>query len=175
MEKGAPADEAGLKAGDVVTAVDGAPIETARELARKIAALGPGKTAEITYLRAGAEKKAKLKLGTLPDQKELDQDESTEGGAELSDLGIEIAPAGQLRGAGKEGVVVVAIDPSGSAAQKGLRRGDVILEAGGQSVSSRSDLTGAIDAARKEGRRSVLLRVKSGDGAKFVAVPVKAG
>jgi len=70
---------------------------------------------------------------------------------------------------------VTDIDPSGAAAQKGLRRGDVIIEAAGQPVSSRRDLASALEAARKEGRRSVLLRVKSADGAKFIAVPVKGG
>jgi serine protease Do len=78
-----------------------------------------------------------------------------------------------VRGAGGDGLVVTDIDPDGAAAQKGLRRGDVIIEAGGQAIHSRADLSGAIDGARKEGRRSVLLRVRSADGAKFIAVPVK--
>ena len=175
-QKGAPAEEAGLKSGDVIVAVNGEKIETPRELARKIAALGPKKTVEITYLRNGAEKTAKLTLGTLPEEKEARADDSPgEHGAEVSGLGVEVAPASEVRGAGKEGLLVTDIDPSGVAAQKGLRRGDVIVEAGGQSVNSRGDLSAALDAARKEGRRSVLLRVKSADGAKFVAVPVKAG
>ncbi len=54
-------------------------------------------------------------------------------------------------------------------------RSDVIVEAGGQPVNSRADLSNALDGARKEGRRSVLLRVKSADGSKFLAVPVKQG
>jgi len=161
----------------LIVAVDGVKIEAARELSRKIAALGPGKTAEIAYIRGGAEKTVKLKLGALPDKIDKDSDDednATGSGATLSELGIELAPAQNVRGAGKEGLVIVNVDPNGAAAQKGLRRGDVILEVGGQAVNSRSDLSAAIDAARKEGRRSVLLRVKSADGAKFVAVPVKA-
>ncbi len=172
-QKGAPADAAGLKAGDVIVAVDGARIETPRELARKIAALGPGKTADITYLRGGAEKTVKLKLGALPDDKQAKAEDSFSGGVELSALGVDVTPASDVHGAGKEGLVVTHVDPSGPAAQKGLRRGDVILEAGGQSVNTRGELAAAFDAARKEGRRSMLLRVKSADGAKFVAVPVK--
>jgi len=175
-QRGAPAEEAGLKAGDVIVAVNGDKIDTSRDLARRIAALGPGKTVDITYLRAGAEKTVKLKLGTLPEEREARAgDDGFSGrGTDLSGLGLDVAPAAEVRGAGREGLMVTDLDPSGAAAQKGLRRGDVILEAGGQPVSSRRELASAIDAARKEGRRSVLLRVKSDDGAKFIAVPVAA-
>ncbi len=175
-QKGAPAEEAGLKAGDVIIAVNGDKIETPRDLARRIAATGPGKTVDVAYLRSGAEKTVKLKLGTLPDEKEARADEGfSDRGGELSGLGVDVAPASDVRGAGKEGLLVTDVDPSGAGAQKGLRRGDVIIEVGGQTVNSRSELASAFDAARKEGRRSVLLRVKSADGAKFIAVPVKAG
>ncbi|MGD9540231.1 Do family serine endopeptidase [Methylocystis sp.] len=173
-QKGAPAEDAGLKAGDVIVAVNGEKIETPRDLARRIAALGPGKTVDLTYQRSGAEKNVKLKLGTLPDDREARaDDENSERGPELSGLGIEVVPATEVRGAGREGVLVTDLDPSGAAAQKGLHRGDVIVEAGGRPVSSSSDLVAALESARKDGRRSVLLRVKSTDGAKFVAVPVK--
>ncbi len=174
-QKGAPAEDAGLKAGDVIIAVNGEKIETPRDLARRIAALGPGKTVDIVYLRSGAEKTVKLKLGTLPDEREAraDDENFSEQGPELSGLGIEVVPATEVRGAGKEGLLVTDLDPSGAAAQKGLRRGDVIIEAGGQPVNSRRDLAAALDAARKDGRRSMLLRVKSTEGAKFVAVPLK--
>ena len=172
-EKGAPAEQAGLKAGDVIVAVDGEKIDTPRELARRIATLGPGKTADVTYFRSGAEKTVKLKLGVLPEEKEA---RAESGGfdkrGELSGLGVEVAPAADIRGAGPEGLVVTDIDPNGAAAQKGLRRGDVILEAGGKVVNARSELSAAIDGARKEGRKSILLRVKSADGTKFIAVSV---
>jgi serine protease Do len=176
-QKGAPAEAAGLKAGDVVTAVNGEKVETPRELARRIAALGPNRSVEIAYLRNGAEKLAKLTLGKLPEEREARADEDDSGagasGAQVSGLGVDVAPASEVRGAGGEGLFVIQIDPNGPAAQKGLRQGDVIVEAGGQPVRSRADLSNAIDGARKDGRRSVLLRVKSADGAKFIAVPVK--
>ncbi len=174
-QKGAPAEAAGLKAGDIITAVDGEKIDRPRELARKIAALGPGKSVEVTYLRGGGEKSAKLKLGTLPAEKELRADA---GGADksgaFSGLGLEVVPAAEMRGGGGEGLYVAGVDPNGPAAQKGLRRGDVILEAGGLPVNARGELAAAFDGARKEGRRSVLLRVKSPDGTRFVAVPVES-
>ncbi len=174
--KGGPAESAGLKAGDVITAVDGEKIESPRELSRKIAAAGPGKTVELTYFRGGAEKTAKIKLGVLPAEKEARAGlgGGAERGGSLSGLGLEVEPAAQTRRGGGEGLVVTGVDPEGVAAQKGLRRGDVILEAGGQGVAERADLVAALDAARKEGHRSVLLRVKSAEGTRFVALPVSA-
>lgn len=176
-QKGAPAEAAGLKAGDVIVSVNGEKIETPRELARRIAAMGPNKSVDLTYIRNGAEKNAKLTLGKLPEEKEARVDDEDFGGggasAQIAGLGIEVAPAAEVRGAGGQGLYVTDIDPEGAGAQKGLRRGDVIVEAAGQPVNSRADLSNAIDGARKEGRRSVLLRVKSADGAKFIAVPVK--
>ncbi|TLG79367.1 Do family serine endopeptidase [Methylocystis sp. B8] len=172
-QKGAPAEEAGLKAGDLIVAVNGDKIETPRDLARRIAALGPGKTVDVTYQRAGAEKTVKLKLGTLPEEQEARADDEgpSQQGSEVSGLGIEVVPAPEVRGAGREGLLVTDLDPNGAAAQKGLRRGDVIVEAGGRPVNSSSELASAFETARKEGRHSVLLRVKSANGAKFIAVP----
>jgi len=172
--KGGPAESAGLKVGDVIVAVDGDKVETARELQRKIGALTPGKSVELTYLRNGAEKRTSLKLGTLPDQKEARAEVAPPGRESnaMADLGIDVAPAARA-GRGGEGLFVVDVDPEGRAAQKGIRRGDVILEASGQSVSAPGDLAHAFDAARKDGRHSVLLRVKSAEGVRFVAVPVE--
>lgn len=177
-QSGAPAEAAGLKAGDVIIAVNGETIDGPRELARRIAALGPKKTVDLTYLRNGAEKSAKLTLGVLPDEKEARADTEKDGGesgSSVAGLGVEVAPASQVRGAGGAGLVVTDVDPDSAAAQKGVRRGDVIVEAAGRPINSQSDLSSAIDAARQEGRKSVLLRLKSADGMKFVAVPTKAG
>ena len=173
--KGGPAEGAGLKAGDVIVAVDGEKIEAPRELSRKIAAAGPGKSVELSYLRGGVEKTTRVKLGALPAEKELRADL---GGVDksnaLAELGLEVQPAAQAGRGGGEGLYITNIDPDGVAAQKGLRRGDVILEVGGQAVNNRGDLSSALEAARKEGHRSVLLRVKSAEGTRFVALPVAA-
>ena len=175
-QTGAPAEAAGLKAGAVITAVNGETVDGPRDLARRIATLGPKKTVDLTYLRNGAEKNAKLTLGVLPEEKEARADnESVGGGSSVAGLGVEVAPAAQVRGVGGAGLVVTDIDPDSAAAQKGVRRGDVIVEAAGRPINSQSDLSSAIDAARQEGRKSVLLRLKSADGMKFVAVPTKAG
>ena len=66
--------------------------------------------------------------------------------------------------------MVASVDPEGVAGQRGLRAGDVILEAAGKAVSRPGDITAALADAKKDGRKAVLLRVKSGDTTRFVAL-----
>jgi serine protease Do len=79
-----------------------------------------------------------------------------------------------VAGAGSEGVVVTGVDSSGIAADR-FQTGDVILEIAGKSVSTPAEVREVIASARTEGKRSVLVRVKSGDNTRFVALPVGRG
>ena len=90
--------------------------------------------------------------------------------ANLSSFGLTLAPAASVAGAGSSGVVVSDIDPDGTAAQKGLQTGDVILEAAGKPVTRPSDVSSAISDAKKDGHKAVLLRVKTGDNVRYVAL-----
>jgi len=74
-----------------------------------------------------------------------------------------------VSGAGDQGVVIVNVDPNGAAASKGLSDGDVILEVSGKTVSQTDEVNAGIAAARQDGKKAVLLRVKTADGARFVA------
>ena len=171
-EPGTPAAKAGLKSGDVITAVNGAAISGARDLARKIGGLKPGSKVSISYMRAGKEQSADLELGAIPSQKAAAAGQAEAGKQALAGLGLRLAPATAVKGAGDEGVAVVDIDPNGTAARKGMRDGDVILEVGGKPVATPTDVRSSIDAAKSEGRTAVLMKVKSADGTRFVAVPV---
>ena len=168
-----PAASAGILAGDVVTAVNGTKIDNPHELSRKVAALGPDASVNLTIIRNGAEKTISVKLGKLPEEKEA-KVETVEPGkpakTALANFGFSLAPSAQVPGAGKEGAVVTDLDPDGPAAQKGLRPGDVILDAAGKPVAGPDDVVKALDAAKKEGRRAVLLRVKTGDNTHFLAL-----
>jgi hypothetical protein len=92
--------------------------------------------------------------------------------APASDLGLTLAPAPERPGTEHRGVLVIGIDPTGRAADLGVETGDIILEAGGKPVQAPEDIGNALDAARGAGHHAILMRLKSGDGMRFVAVPV---
>ncbi len=170
-QENSPAKEAGIQSGDVILGINGDRVDGPRDLAKKVAALGPGKKADLLYWHDGSEKTVAVKLGSLPDEKGVSSKPSAlADNSALNGLGLKLAPASSVQGAGSDGVVVADIDPEGAAAQKGLRVGDVILEAGGHSVSKPSDISSVISDAKKDGRKAVLLRVKSGEGTRFVAI-----
>jgi serine protease Do len=166
-----PAMAAGLKDGDVIKSVNGEAVADAHDLARKIAALGPKKDAEIAIVRNGSPQTIKVTLAALPDEKQAKADVSPEHSkTAMAKYGMKLEPAANVDGAGKDGVVVSDIDPDGVAAQKGIQTGDVILDVAGKPVSRPSDVTAAIDAAKANGKKSVLMRVKSEDSTHYVAL-----
>jgi serine protease Do len=172
-----PAAKAGIEAGDVITAVNGDQVKDARDLAKKIGSLAPKATVKLAIVHKGAEKTVSLTLGELPNAKEARANASPEegsdnGAADMGKLGLTLAPAGRVAGAGSQGVVVTGVDSAGVAADRGFSTGDVILEIAGKSVSTPADVRNVVASARTEGKRSVLVRVKSGDNTRFVALPV---
>ncbi len=176
-----PAAKAGIESGDVITAVNGETVKDARELARTIGGLAPGAAVKLNVLHKGKDKVVNLTLGQLPNSVEAkaDTDKSDKGsakrGSDVPKLGLTLAPANSVAGAGKDGVVVTEVDPKSAAAERGFKEGDVILEVAGKSVTSAGDVREAIDAARTDNKNSVLMRVKSGGSSRFVAVPLAKG
>ena len=76
-------------------------------------------------------------------------------------LGLTLAPADSVAGAGKDGVVVTEVDPKSAAAERGFKEGDVILEVAGKTVTNAGDVREAINAARTDNKNSVLMRVRT--------------
>src|SRR5262249_13176077 len=169
-----PAAKAGILSGDVITAVNGHAVKDARDLARQIGAMAPGETAKLSVWRKGEEKSISLTLGELP--KEREANAATPGsapqGADTPKLGLTIAPAAQVAGGAAEGVVVTSVDPNGPASEHGVKTGDVILDVGGKAVATPADVRNAINDAQKNGKHTVLMRMKSNDTTKFVAIPL---
>jgi serine protease Do len=177
-----PAAKAGIESGDVITAVNGETVKDARELARTIGALPPGNAVKLNVLHKGQDKVVNITLGQLPNSVEAKADNndnsdqgSTPRGTDVPKLGLTLAPANSVAGAGKDGVVVTEVDPKSAAADRGFKEGDVILEVAGKSVASVGDVRNAIDAARTDNKNSVLMRIKSGGSSRFVAVPLAKG
>ncbi len=166
-----PAQKAGIVAGDVITAVDGEPVKDARDLAKKIGGAAPGTSVKLAVWRNSEEKTLTLTLGELPRERQARADDTEQRdlpGTGVPHLGLTLSPA---KGGG-EGVLVTAVDPDGPAAEHGFRSGDLILDVAGKTVASPNDVRKALSDARTAGKRTVLLRIKSGDALKFVALPV---
>jgi serine protease Do len=173
-QAGSPAAKAGVQSGDVITSVDGAPIHDARELARRIGTMAPGASVKLGMIHQGQDKTVTLTLGTLPNEKQAsnEQNQREVPDSDEPKLGFSLAPGSKVSGADGKGVVVTAVAEGGIAAEHGFQVGDVILEVGGKSVSTPSDVRNSLTDARKDGKHTVLFRVKSSEGMKFVALPL---
>jgi len=171
-----PAAQAGIVAGDVITAVNDKPVKGSRELAQTIGMMTPGSKVKLALVHKGEVRTMTLTLGKMPNEHTAaapTQSKSSEHG--VPHLGLTLAPAGDVAGAGGRGVAVVGVEPGGPAAERGLRTGDIILDVGGKSVASVNDVRQAITAAHDAGKRDVLMRVKTAQATHFIAVPVGAG
>jgi serine protease Do len=175
-QAGSPAAKAGIQSGDVITSVDDTEIHDARELARRIGTMAPGATVKLGVIHQGETKTLSLTLGTLPNEKQAsnsDQQNQREiPDSDMPKLGLTLAPASKVSGSDGNGVVVTAVADGGVAAEHGFQVGDVILDVGGKTVSTPADVRKSLTDARKEGKHAVLFRVKSGQGTKFVALPL---
>jgi serine protease Do len=175
-----PAAKGGVQAGDVVVTLNGKPVESSGQLTRSVAVVPPGESVHMGILRKGEKLNVSFKVGQRPDEESLARGEGgSEGGAERGNkspkLGVSLAPitpeiARQLGLSSPEGVVVAEVIDGGPAERAGIRSGDVILEINRQAVKKIEDVS-AVVGKLKEGDMA-LLRVRRGDSAIFVAVPV---
>ncbi|MDQ1644372.1 MAG: serine protease Do, partial [Cryptosporangiaceae bacterium] len=179
VEPNAPAAKAGLKPGDVITAVNGTPVSDPRALARQVAALRPGSTATVAVQRDGAEQTLKMTAASLP-EKTADASVPGEpsGGAKL---GLALAPinpaARESLGLGDDvkGAVIAAVRPGSPASEAGLKPGDVLLSVGNKQVATPEDAVQAIRAQQASKQHAVALRVLRDGHSLFVAVPSAQG
>ena len=172
-----PAAKAGIEAGDVITSVNGNEVKDSRDLARTISTMAPGSQVKLEVLHNGQSGAVTLTLGELPNDRQAkagDAQPSQENAA-TPHLGLSLAPAGEVEGAGQRGVVVTSVDPDGPAAEHGLQTGDVILDVGGKAVANVGDVRAALRDASAGGKHSILMQVKTADATRFVAVPLAMG
>lgn len=189
VSKDSPAVGSGLAAGDVILRFDGREIDEMRKLPRYVAETKIGKKVEMVVWRKGREVSLSMKVGELPG----DEDNSPAGakggkggkpgadGADAKDmvLGMQLLPItkelrtryqlpGNLRG-----LIVQDLDMTGEAAKRGIRPGDIILEANQTVVETAEGLRAALKDAKKSGHDFALLRVQRDEDTAFVTVSVK--
>jgi serine protease Do len=160
VESGGPADSAGIKQGDVITAIDGKPVEDSNSLRNQVASTQPGAEVTLTVRRDGGEQPFRVKLGELSvaaSQAGSDKSEGSSGGLygmSVSSLNPETARRLGLPESTK-GMVVTSVEPISAAADAGLQPGDVITQVNRQPVSSVAELRSAL--AQTKERPALLL------------------
>jgi len=169
-----PGEKAGLKADDVVIAVDGRPVEDNGDLSRYIASKPPGTTVNLRVLRAGSEQTISVVLGTFPDEgSDTENDSSKHGdlGMTLRNLTPDTAERLELP-RNTKGVVVAAVEAGEAAEEAGLSRLDVIVSVNGTAVGSVAEFEHEIDRARADGVARLRVRRQAG-GYSFLVLKLK--
>ncbi|MGE5357600.1 MAG: DegQ family serine endoprotease [Bacteroidales bacterium] len=164
------AAHAGIKQGDVITAVNGKAVNDSNGLRNEIAATAPGSKVELSVVRDGREQQMAATLEQLPDKSGAGRESA--GSSEHGRLGVSVEPltpelARQLHAKSMKGVVVDEVDPTGPAARAGIKQGDIIKEVNRKPVASVDELQ---EAVRASGDRPALLLVERDGNTVFVAV-----
>ena len=166
VSNGGPAEKAGIKRGDVITAVNKQTVTDNNKLRNIVASLPPGSDVEVTALRNGRDENFHVALAELPPRAEpASDDESTNssGSVPTGKFGISVQPltaeSAQHFGldADDQGLLVTRVDPAGSAADAGIRQGDLIQEVNRQPVKTAAEFSAAI---QRSGARPALVLVK---------------
>jgi serine protease Do len=176
VRSASPAAEAGLAAGDLVRSMNGKAVGNAHDFSRMLDDAAPGSKVMLGLVRNGREISVAAKVGDVPAAIEAQRTPAAvNSGNPDSDrqLGLMLTPAETP--AGGHGVAVVGIDPGGLAAGRGISLGDVILDVASQEVAAPTDVYAIVAGAQKAGKRSILLRVKSGDAARFIVIVLPTG
>ncbi|MDJ0948639.1 MAG: DegQ family serine endoprotease [Alphaproteobacteria bacterium] len=185
VSEGGPAERAGIKQGDVILELDGKDIPEMRKLPRIVAETEINKQVGVVLWRDGKRKNVKVKIGEL-EETEAQQASATDNGGSggsgrgsVQTLGLTLSTITEdLRsnyGLDEEvrGVIVTGVRADSLAAEKGLREGDVIVEAGQKEVSQPEQVRDRVQAAKKEGSKSILLLVQRGsEPPRFLALRI---
>ena len=160
-----PADEAGIKRGDIVVSFDGAEIQDSYDLRNRVGQAPVGKKVKIELVRRGKTRTVTLNISAFP------QDDDTPEEADI--LGAEVATItrdlqNELKLKQRSGVVITDISPDSPAQRAGLRKGDIILEVANQSIYRLSDYQDVIGQLQKG--QHVLVWIKRGLYSQYVVV-----
>jgi len=177
VQPGSPAEGAGLKRGDVILALNGSVVSDSNSFRNDIAGTPPGRTVTLRIWRDGSEQELRATLGEFtPEERPArptEQDSPEPGAPDEGRLGLAVQPltpvlAQQLGISGDtQGLAVVAVHPSGPAADVGLQRGDVIEQVNQQAVRSVAELRSAVEHA---GKNPLLLLVNHRSTTIFVTI-----
>ena len=178
-QAGSPGDKAGIKQGDIITALNGDTIKDARDLSRRIGALAPNTKVELSLWRAGKSQPVTVTLGDLASddasKAAATPNDDKSGGQTssekvLSSLGLTVAPSED-----GTGLAVTDVDPDSDAAARGLKAGETITSVNNQQVASAADVEKILEQAKKDGRSKALFQVQTEQGSRFIALDIDQG
>lgn len=170
VEEGAPADKAGIEAGDIITKFDGKTIEKMSDLPRWVGNTKPGTRAPITVFRRGASKELSITVAEIEAEKaETPASEKKAAPTKASSLGLVVSDlsAGQKKEARVRGGVVVD-SASDAAARAGIQEGDLILAVANMEVANVKEFESVV--AKLDKSRPVSLLIRRGDAAQYVLI-----
>ncbi len=165
-----PAAKAGLKAGDVIVAYAGKPVNDSADLPPLVGSTKPGANKTITVIRDGREREIAVTLGQLPDKNrnELALNSAPDNGSPQLNITVADLPT-DPRGRGEGGVQVQQVGP-GAAAEAGVQPGDILLSLNNQKIRDAAHLRQLVKEL-PPGKRVPLL-VKRDNGALYLAVEI---
>lgn len=170
-----PAEKAGIKRGDVITAVNKQTVVDNNSLRNLVASIPPGSNVEVTALRNGRDQNFQVALAELPDRPraESEEESSSSTGVGNNKFGLTIQPLTPETAsrygldANDEGVFVNRVDPAGSAANAGIRQGDLIQEVNRQPVKTPAEF---VTAVQRSGAKPALVLVKRRNAVIYVTL-----
>ena len=178
-----PAAKGGIKPRDVILEFDGKRVTEMRKLPRIVAATPVETAVDVKVWRDGKMKSLSVKIGRLDDEEEVAAASPKKSGSSdemsLDAVGLSLAEPSLAvlekfdLPDGVEGLVVTDVDPEGPAYDEGIRPGDLVAEVSQEKVSTPKDAERLIAAAKKSGKRSVLLLIEGQSGFRFVAVKLR--
>jgi serine protease Do len=168
VRPGSSAEKAGVKRGDIITAVNGEKIDDGNVLRNKIAGTLPGSEVKLSVLRDGSTMELTAVLDEFDPETASNNAPAANPGQEVQPergsgkLGVTLQPVTPAlarqygTGSETEGLVIIEIDPAGAAAEAGVAKGDMILEVNRRSVKTAEEVEAALQQAAN---RPVLLLI----------------
>jgi serine protease Do len=179
-----PADKAHIQNGDIILTFNGQALHEMRTLPRVVAETPIDRQVPVEIWRGGKKQTIQVVVAEMPDDTKAaaavkPHAPAANPSVDFSYLGMKLAPLNDTTrakykiDAGQKGIVITDVTPEGTAADHGLKPGDVVVEVQQAAVATPADLQRRLDDARKDGKKSVLLLVQGGDGLRWVPLPVE--
>ena len=184
---GSPAEKGKIQKGDVILSFNDQMVNEMRNLPLIVASTKIGQKVPIVVWRKGKKKSLSVAVGELDEKQALliepgqQKDTKSTKESKLPSLGLTLAFINdavrkqfKLKKSSR-GAVITLVDPGGTAAEQGLKKGDIIIEAGQTAINSLRDVKDKIEKARREGRKSILLLMERQSGIGFIAIRIGQG